>query len=213
MTIKTQGGKVVTKDGKVSCECCDTECGIYPAQKIKNNSNTIEDFPQTLRMGGFGGFPEKIVTKTGFSPNPNGFSQTPIYASDDYDPFNGTGYRILYVGIFSDAYWRHSTDGSSSFLDFLLMDPNGFGNRTKDNFADTYFVSGPISGSVSRIDLCTWVGTGLRLKYDGRFIFLDPPNAMPTEKIGNFIWQVNGNNKTGFQNTPVGSYAGGFTVS
>jgi hypothetical protein len=26
MTIKTQGGKVITKDGKVSCECCEEEC-------------------------------------------------------------------------------------------------------------------------------------------------------------------------------------------
>jgi hypothetical protein len=28
MTIKTQGGKVITKDGKVSCECCDIQMEI-----------------------------------------------------------------------------------------------------------------------------------------------------------------------------------------
>ena len=26
MTVKTQGGKVITKDGKVSCSCCDVGC-------------------------------------------------------------------------------------------------------------------------------------------------------------------------------------------
>jgi hypothetical protein len=31
MTIKTQGGKVITKDGKVSCECCcDQTCSCSP---------------------------------------------------------------------------------------------------------------------------------------------------------------------------------------
>lgn len=28
MTVKTQGGKVITKDGKVSCSCCDTPFGL-----------------------------------------------------------------------------------------------------------------------------------------------------------------------------------------
>jgi hypothetical protein len=39
MTIKTQGGKVITKDGKVSCECCgpgcDEDCGVAIPQSIR----------------------------------------------------------------------------------------------------------------------------------------------------------------------------------
>jgi hypothetical protein len=42
MTIKTQGGKVITKDGKVSCECCgppeppepEPICCMYPADQL-----------------------------------------------------------------------------------------------------------------------------------------------------------------------------------
>jgi hypothetical protein len=44
MTIKTQGGKVVTKDGKVSCECC-CECGS--AAPI--NPPSDPDFTKRLR--------------------------------------------------------------------------------------------------------------------------------------------------------------------
>ena len=46
MTIKTQGGKVITKDGKVSCECC---CGCL---QLPSNSILIPgdpDFSKKLR--------------------------------------------------------------------------------------------------------------------------------------------------------------------
>ena len=75
-----------------------------------------------------------------------------------------------------------------------------------DNFADTYYISGLISGTVTRVDLCTWRGDGLTLLYDGRI----GANFLPS---GTFKWKVNGNNKLGFQNTPIGSYGGGFTIT
>ena len=45
MTIKTQGGKVITKDGKVSCECC---CGCMFATPI----NPINDPNFTKKLTG-----------------------------------------------------------------------------------------------------------------------------------------------------------------
>jgi hypothetical protein len=69
---------------------------------------------------------------------------------------------------------------------------------TVDLFSNTYTVNGPISGTVTRdrrVSRCVWQGSGLTLSNFG------------------FQWRINGNNKSGFQNTPVGSYAGGFTVS
>ena len=73
-----------------------------------------------------------------------------------------------------------------------FQDPNAF---YQDQFADTYTVSGPISGTVTRESICVLSGVNLRLTNFG------------------YQWRVNGNNKSGDQNTPVGSYAGGYTVS
>jgi hypothetical protein len=44
MTIKTQGGKVITKDGKVSCECC--ECQPLNGRTLNSltNGTSVEDF-------------------------------------------------------------------------------------------------------------------------------------------------------------------------
>jgi hypothetical protein len=48
MTVKTQGGKVITKEGKVSCECCEEEsCGCQLA-KAKNPTDD-PDFLKKLR--------------------------------------------------------------------------------------------------------------------------------------------------------------------
>jgi len=86
----------------------------------------------------------------------------------------------------------------------------------EDFFADTYAISGPASGTVTRVDSFReeasettgltitikydcglWTGSGLRLSF----------NSTKCK------WTVNGNEKSGNQNTPVGSYAGGYTVS
>jgi hypothetical protein len=41
MTIKTQGGKVLTKGGKVSCECCggEPDCCMYPGSGGYSSNN------------------------------------------------------------------------------------------------------------------------------------------------------------------------------
>lgn len=87
---------------------------------------------------------------------------------------------------------------------------------TADRFADVYAINGTV---VTRIvsetesefvysPSCVWEGGGLVLRYNGGYIGREP--FTPT---GIFKWTVNGNAKIGNQNTPVGSYAGGFTVS
>jgi hypothetical protein len=52
MTIKTQGGKVVTKDGKVSCECCEVECCMYPAQALADGEYSASDLPDNVTVNG-----------------------------------------------------------------------------------------------------------------------------------------------------------------
>jgi hypothetical protein len=49
MTIKTQGGKVITKDGKVSCECCCVIYQLYPSNEYGVNF-TFADLPDTVQL-------------------------------------------------------------------------------------------------------------------------------------------------------------------
>ena len=87
----------------------------------------------------------------------------------------------------------------------------------RDVFADTYTVRGQISGTVTRLTACTWVGDGLTLRHDS--VFPSRQGESPGgdivsfNSIGTFKWSVNGNLKQGFQNEPIGTYAGGFSVS
>jgi hypothetical protein len=54
MTIKTQGGKVITKGGKVSCECCGGEvsCCIYSARALANSLYDSHDLPDSISVNG-----------------------------------------------------------------------------------------------------------------------------------------------------------------
>jgi hypothetical protein len=97
-----------------------------------------------------------------------------------------------------DAEMWFPTDGFSECLigfvigGYPIFSP---GFLMGDEFADTYTVIGPISGTVTRESICVWRGTDLTLTNFG------------------YQWKVNGKNKSGFQNTPVGFYAGGYAVS
>ena len=53
MTIKTQNGKVITKDGKVSCESgADPECCMYPSQDFFDSINSATDLPDAVKVNG-----------------------------------------------------------------------------------------------------------------------------------------------------------------
>jgi hypothetical protein len=88
-----------------------------------------------------------------------------------------------------------------------LIGVNGCGAGIFDQFASIYSVSGPVSGLIDRVEPnedqflfdvnCRYSGTGLSLVYNST----------------TYKWQLNGNPKIGFQNTPVGSYEGGYSVS
>ncbi len=85
------------------------------------------------------------------------------------------------------------------------------GNFILDKFKDTYQVSGIKNGTVIRQNSCLWTGAGITLKYDSQ---VPPPGDFQgVYATGTFKFKVNGFNKIGFNNTPVGSYAGGYTVS
>ena len=67
--VKTTGGKVILKDGKVSCECCDPveTCCMYPASGLDADPGyTAADLPETIKIGNSGiNDWEGIYTKSG----------------------------------------------------------------------------------------------------------------------------------------------------
>jgi hypothetical protein len=224
-TIKLQNGKVITKDGKASCECCDFGCFFYPAVGIREGLYTAEDLPDFINLifneiylYQKSGDTYFSVTSVGMFPAGNlririfdrgGQIWTP--GTEDFD----LGWA--WEGLFGSEWERID----SELLDGLFEETLPW--ATDDLFADTYTITGLFNNQlgsriVTRIPplypeanrTCVWKGDGVTLRYNGSFTYDREPQWTLQ---GNFKWQVNGNNKTGFQNTPVGSYEGGYSVS
>jgi hypothetical protein len=100
MTIKTQGGKVITKDGKVSCECC---CGCSTAisgdllETLRNATtgtcNGASPTTFTASGGGFfavfqiGEFPDATFYTCGLSALTNCFN----FGGDNFENTMASG--------------------------------------------------------------------------------------------------------------------------
>jgi hypothetical protein len=151
MTIKTQGGKVITKDGKVSCECCEEppgECCLYPAQALRDELYTVSDLPDSLIIVS-GDFQQEMTKTEGFSP-----------------AYQGTNSEIFLTEVtegnpaFWDIYYNPGAGGDIlSFGQSCLVD----GIYVKDQFADTYTVTScsepsAIGTILTRTSLCYWEG-------------------------------------------------------
>ena len=152
-----------------------------------------EDLPDQIRASyydfGTGQWEEAIMNK--LDP------PTPTFVGFYYYSGDGWFCELQFPG--ENANWT-ITDGTTfggviGAVCLIVNDPDIDFDYIADQFADTYTVSGPISGTVTRESICVWRGTNLRLTNYG------------------YQWKVNGNDKSGNQNTPVGSYAGGYTVS
>jgi hypothetical protein len=182
--------KVITKDGKVSCECCE-ECCMYPAQGLADELYTSSDLPDSINfnyiLNSTTGTLQLNKSGTRYSGTVSGIGLVEFFV--EFRP-QSIPVSWAYSSIRQNPSDSAGPNGSTQclfrdFIDFPI----------KDQFADSYAISGPISGTVTRESICVWRGPNLRLTNFG------------------FQWKVNGNNKSGLQNTPVGSYAGGFTVS
>ena len=211
MTIKTQNGKVITKGGKVSCECCEEGCCMYPAEAY-GTLYQFEDLPDEIEFkytnfneGGF------------FGP----YTMSKVQEEGLITAYRGGPDDEVAIGNIVGVEWGANDGGGPIAGGFCLIfdyeerEINVFEAIAEDLFANTYSISGPISGTVTRQDKFRttaggfappitikyncglWTGGELRLSFNGI----------------KCKWTVNGNEKAGFQNTPVGSYAGGYTVS
>ena len=204
-TIKLQpSGKVVLKGGKVACGCCDVGCCIYPWRDPNGFDSeplySYEDAPDAISITiNDELFNAEKYSESGFIAYSGSWGGGTITILEGEDA--GSNWLLYSVDVPGDPSGESNSGcliGSYTVGDAGSGGAGSYTTTVEDQFADTYTVSGPISGVVTRTiegSICIWRGTGLRLTNFG------------------YQWEVNGNNKSGFQNTPVGSYAGGFTVS
>jgi hypothetical protein len=231
-----EGGnkKIILKDSKVSCECCGL-CVFYPAIGISQGFFTEIDLPDqieaNLLLADAEGWVLFYRVGTDFETNVRfkGFFLR-IHLQRIEGPPWQSGKEGFDYGWIAQYY----DDSKNEWVDivpqewnyFLYQISNSFWGRS--TYAKTYTISGPSYGTVTRIppnwpsgfnifeDTCTWRGLDqngkqLTLRYNSRYTFdLTNPNWTFN---GNFKWQVNGFNKIGKQNTPIGQYEGGYSVS
>jgi hypothetical protein len=198
-TVKTAGTgatlRILTKtaDGvqRVSCSCCEEVfCCPYPADQL-GVGYTQDDLPDTIDVEGLIlGVPTRIIVSRSGS----------FYGPINQSIFGGatfTEFIFVETNDFSEVVWfRNTTNGEPIGLgEPCLFQTIEEGAAILDTVEDAYQVSGPVSGTVTRESLCVWSGTGLTLSNYG------------------YQWKVNGRNKSGNQNTPVGSYADGYSVA
>jgi hypothetical protein len=227
-TIKTQGGKIITNGGRVSCECCGL-CCFYPAQGLFDGKYSIDDLPNQIEVifQGLGSGIDGTYLLSKNNPPSADYRGFPVYYGSAESTFIYLN-TILLNGILR-ATWFFAGQAGLVETDFdCIVLPADFNNdsQSRDEFAESYSVTGPVGpdnqvvteivvrGPLTGPDIagrlyynCTWKSKNFNLRYNGR-IKKDSPFTVS----GSFKWAVNGNPKTGFQNDPVGDYEGGFSV-
>ena len=215
MTIKTQGGKVITKDGKVSCECCG-DCCMYPALPLINEEYSWDDLPDAINYGDFDQNTQEFTVIFTLQKQTQGNSdpfdgKERVYYFEEETIFGIERHRILTeydgdIGWILEYYDGEWFPTASEPVEKCLFGEQQ-GEELFSDFAQSYSVSGPVSGIIGKLlpgpldpffdPNCRYRGVGLFLTYNST----------------TYKWQLNGNPKIGFQNTPAGLYEGGYSVS
>lgn len=204
MTVKTQGGKVILKYGKVSCSCCEPECCLYAADQF-GVDYTADDLPDAVDLVDPVGIEFINATRSGTTYEALDGNGNPM-ALEHTD----SGWRLAYINYpdLGDPTPYENT------VDCLIGDYDDGQYLVQDQFSDQLLVEFEGEAeSVTRRELCAWdaedgVCDLIRVFY----------NSDTCE------WQVELQNcetdpgfnlavKDGNQNTPVGSYNNGVTVS
>jgi hypothetical protein len=199
-TIKLQGGKVLLKDGKVSCSCCEP-CCMYPADGL-GDTYEAADLPATL-YGKWADRADGTFTKSG----------------DEYT----LGTVTIRVNAGGTAWEFHdSDDDATSTIGNCLI--RGDGNYTpeddavEDQFEDTYAV-GNTGVTVTRVSLCDWISEDQAHLYfspnDQRWevnVFEQGIGQPDDSDDDSESWGIY--TKDGTQDSPVGGYSkAGYTLT
>lgn len=225
MSVKVQGGKVITKGNKVSCSCCGG-CCMYPAQGFFDGLYGETDLPDSIiftqyDLSGNINAADRVVERSGLSyatNYDNEFSQRYTLVED----YEGLGPRWVFQTEIYDNESNVVTPWTTlDTLDCLFRenaDGVMFGaGGTKDNFEDSYEITNPSEGAatVFRTSGCLWEGT----TNNGCIADLRYFDANEGQNAHKWLvaWQqfqgefgceaIDGGTKVGTQNTPVGDYA------
>jgi hypothetical protein len=192
---------------------------MYPAQALGDGDYSYDDLPDVI----------EVLIDNVFTP----FSRSGIYFYSDSAigliPAGDYRVRLLDNGVpwipgtedfqynWRLEVWNGISWGTRDDIDdwqcLIQGLPEDF-ERTHDQFADTYTVSGGELGpiQVTRVSLCLWEGTDscgnkaqliyLEDPFNGKLWFVDVPQyGEPC-----VIFDVRQGEKIGLQNTPVGGY-------
>jgi hypothetical protein len=168
-TVKLQNGKVLLKDGKVSCTCCDgpepEECCMYPADGLGDTYDE-EDLPDVILINGLEA--EKTTEFNGLS-TPIGYllgdGETIgdiVIAWHDTNVIDPPGERYIWLSYelvdFGDESYIWEVAGIKG--DPCLFDSFFVVTEVEDQFADCYEWDGGYTGPVilTRQSLCVWSG-------------------------------------------------------
>ena len=223
-TIKRNGAKVVLKDGKVACSCCEepSGCCMYPATGLENELYTYEDLPDNLDYE--------------YRPEDIAFPTTVFGEFTKLDPpspsLSPTGYMAYYIGEEHTILAGPNNDDQWTFIPILCQNNNlwiiepdrtplgnesqsiadcligdyGRDNATgkvEDQFADTYTATSPSAETVTltRESLCVWEGPEPEF-YTLRYFDDSATTGFQCKWI--FIDSVKDEGQ--FQNIPTGDY-------
>jgi hypothetical protein len=256
MTIKTQDGKIITKDGKVSCECCG--CFIYelyPAANYEAGYN-FEDLPDeivaigdyvTQQSTGNVTLYKELGSVAGYLSVYNAPYQGSLffamllnaplpgwlfvlYRDDIIEAASLRSPYLQYLDFdigrnlipFANSYIVNAPSESIAVLRPVEPDPlflDGTLVPTCDFWCEKEFGPRPINPpnpcSIFRKNPGLWVG-------DGSSLYFDYVQSWQNEDdfiiVGDsFKWTIKTSQglfrKIGNQNTPIGSYEGGYSVS
>lgn len=170
---------------------------MYPAPLFHYGIITFDDLPNSIYFDGI------LLEK--FGPvEDNGVIY--VYQNPDNPYQSGANETVIYT--------EDAGDDSSTWVWFagdIITQPTcliNFDPLFTDEFNDTYTVSGPESGTITRQSPCIWQGDGFTLRYRSQTI----PRAEGAPFISNVgKWQLvtpeDGSFiKDGFQNSPADDY-------
>ena len=167
MTIKTQGGKIITKNQKISCECCDGGCCKYPAGLLASGAYNASQLPTSINFYGIS------------------------------LPRQGSSYGTSENGIFLEgAIWAAYRNGVRSTREFLVCEFGPIQDDFLDVYrAIVPFGNGGSSSAlIYRQNNWLWEGTQscgkfVRLIYYYCADFVMLPNKNDNIPIWNLVWQ------------------------
>jgi len=208
-TLKRNGEKLILKDGKVSCTCCEPDCCMYPANGLGDTYNA-DDLPDTV----YAKWQSRI---------------------DGTMAKSGSGYESDTVVIRRNStntaweFYDSDDDATRTIGNCLIRGDGGLtpGNDTvEDRFADCYEVNfgdnvlyPPPGGppyAMTRISLCEWSRLHEEERFGERWTYTWTLRFYPASQTFGFIYeQVQGEindsfaesfTKKGSNNSPAGDY-------